>query len=529
MAFDASVPVDVDEAVDAVDRKIRTLEDCALRRLPPGSCLPPTEPAGQFRSTRAMYNAVDSTVLRLEKTAAELPRAATEGRSHIQADLIDYDPGELFYKRVEPPMAQMIAAARHIAQLSSEFGDTCAVVLRQAELLGDCVRAEATLVSRAAKMAKPQDPAVFKDECEPLVDASADVSELKYDVDVRSPLHNHVMALADTAAALGWVVSPAALKHVRDYKGIITNLTEAILASYIDLGCNAAHSDFAEALNCVTAALVEYVSKEHPAGLRWNYAQGATPLGYRRAERTVAADAHPFGDFYKLIHNAVTRYYTCSREVGGPVAQQADAVVGAYTELAKVIETASGKVQPASGGGGELRMLLMSVQHELTAVEAVGASVPPRHKHVDHVNVILEFLTVMQWCTATINKMSPVSFIIDVQGVTNLYLDKLVIAHAGPMLAGEPYVTRLHREWAEAVRDMLAELLDYVKVHHPNGLMFDTRRSRRSMDDLLRSTSAAAQLGAVQKKSTSSKWAPGLVNVWRNGVTRQVRGWNRRG
>lgn len=525
MAFDSLAPLDVGDAVEAVDRKIQSLEACALKRLAVGTRLPVLDCDKSFRSSRALFNAVDSTVLRLEKLAAALPRAAAEGRSHIQADLIDYDPGELFYERVEPSLSHIISAAQQISLLTSEFGGACAVVREQAELLGACARAEATIISKAANMAKPHNPEALKQECEPLVDASADVSELKYDVEVRSPLHNHAMALADTAAALGWIVSPAPLKHVRDYKGIITSLTEAILASYIDLGCNAVHSDFAEALNCVTAAIVEYVTKEHPAGLRWNYASGATPLGYRRAEQKVDANAHPIGDFYKLIHSGVAKYYSCSREFGEAVAKQAEAVVGAYTQLAKAIEVASNKAQPAGAGGGELRMLLMSVQHELTALDAVKEETQPNYRYIDHVNVTSEFISVMQWCTSTINKMSPVSFIIDIQGVTNLLLDKLVVAHAGPVLPNETYSISLHREWADAVRGMLTELLEYVKTHHRNGLMFDTRRSRKSMDDLNRRTTVTAQLEAVKNKSTAKKWRPGTAIVFRQGRRKQVNAW----
>lgn len=529
MAFESPNSLDVEDAVDSVERKLRTLETCAAKRLPKGETLPPLRPGRTFPSARAMYNAVDSTVLRLEKTASELPRIASAGRSHIQADLIDYDPGELFYKRIEPPLSQVIAAAEGIATLSGEFGEACGIVLNQAQLLGACSRAESVLISKASRMPKPGDHRILKQECEPLVDASTDCSELKYEVNVRSRLHNHVMALADMSAAFGWVVSPAALKHVRDYKQIITNLTESILASYIDLGCNAVHSDFAEALNRVIEALVEYVSKEHPAGLRWNYAQGATPLGYRRAERNVSADAHPFGDFYKLLHGPIARYYSCSREFGGAVAKQAEHVVGAFTELGKAIEDASGKVRPTGTGGAELRMLLMSTQHELNGLEAVTSAAPEKYKYADHVSVVIEMMSVMQWCTATVNKMSPVAFCIDIQGVVLLYLDKLEMAHAGPTTKEEAYIVRLHREWVQAIRDIMGELKEYIQTHHVNGLSFDTRRTRRSMDEISRRNSLTAEIQSCRNRSSSRKWRLGRVTLLREGRLQAFNGWERIG
>jgi hypothetical protein len=519
-------PLDIEDAVAVVERKILSLETIADARLGPSHALPPVDAPRTWPSSRAMHNAVDSTILRLEKTAAALPRAALEGRSHIQAALIDYDPGELYYKRVGPSVSLLIDAAIKISDLVSEFGNVAGIVCQQAELLGECVRHQTVLISKASRIAKPQDPQVLKAECEPLVDASAEIAELKYDVEVRNSLRTHVMALSDTAAALGWVVVPTPLKHVRDYKGIVTGQTESILASYIDLGCNPIHSDFAEALNAVMDALVDYVEKEHPAGLRWNYAQGATPAGYRRAERHVSPDAHPIGDVYKLIHGAVARYYTSSRELGGSVAKQAEAIVAAYIELARIVETASNSLRPPGIGEGELRLLLMPLLHELRALDPIHASISEGYKYRDHVDVVQEFVAVMQWCTASLNKMSPVSFIIDVQGVTDMYLDRLVARHSGPVTANDSYVIQLHREWSEAVRDMLHELLQYVKDHHPNGLTYDTQRSRKSMDEINRKLSLSSKLDALKTSGTARRWRQVTASKEVRGRQVVVRRWH---
>jgi hypothetical protein len=529
---------DVSEALDTLERKVHTLEVCAKKRLGSRDAIPPPPSQREFRNVRAMYNAVDSAVLRLEKCVAALPRSAVEGRSHIQADLIDYDPGEKYFKLVETSVGLLIAAACEIGKLKSEFGPAAASVQRQAELLGVCVQAEATLISKAAKMAKPQNPAVLQEHCETLVEASIEVSELKYEVDVRSPLHNHAMALADTAAALGWVVAPAPVKHVREYKNIVTGLTESILARYIDLGCNPIHSDFAESLNAFVESLADYVHAEHPAGLRWNYAEGAIPLGYRRVERKIDPNAHPFGDFYKIYHGALARYYSCSRELGGAVAKQAEGVVGVYTELAKAIEGASGKPRPSGTSEPELRMLLMSLQHELVALPSIVSTAPRDYKFMDHLNVMQEVISVMQWCTSSLNKMSPVSFIIDIQGVTNMYLDRLEATHAGPIVRAEkhseealsisenePYAKRLHREWVQAVRDMLVELNDYVKTHHPNGLTFDTQRSRKSMELLVQKSFVSSELAECKTTSTARKWKLIMVRKNVGGVRREVPAW----
>lgn len=519
--------VDVPETVAAVEKKLQCLELSAQKRLRGGQ-LPPLPEVRRFANSRALYNAVDSALVRLDKVADALPKDTAIGRSHIQAELIDYDPGERFFEQMAPATTQLITSAQEIGSLTGEFGEAAAVVAQQIRLLGDCIRAEAAVISKAAKMAKPHDPDVLRAACKELVDASVDVAELKYDISDRSELYKHSLALADTAAALGWVLAPASVKHVRDYRTIITGSTESILARYIELGCNPIHSDFAEALNTLLETLAKYVAKEHPAGLRWNYAAGATPLGYRRAERTVAADAHPFGDFFKILHGSVTQYYCCSKELGGVLAKQAECVLSCFVELGNVIETASSKTKPAGSGEAELRMLLMPLSHELTALQAIAIPEGPECRYQKHVEVVKESMSCMQWCTAGLSKMSPVSFIIDIKGVADVYIEKLLAEHAGDYREGEPYRTAVLREWCRSIQQFLLDLRDYVKTHHPNGLMFDTHRSRRSMDELNKKSELKVRLAELRQVSTTRKWTLSVEKWNQNGRTRERRVWSPR-
>lgn len=523
MAF-AAPSVDIESVLLSVERKLTTLELFAKNKCNDGKELPPLTGPRNFRSDKAMHNAVESALVRLERIANTLPKTAHTGRSHIQAQVIDYDPGELFGKQVLPFVQELVKSASQIAKLTSDFGPAAPVIGEQASMLAVSVNAEAALVSRAAKMAKPADPVVFKAECEPLVDASADVSDFKYNVDVRSPLHDHTMALADTAATLGWVVSPTPLKHVRDYKQIVGGLTEKILSKYIELGCDPVHSDFAEALNHLMDAVVKYVEKEHPAGLRWNYAQGATPLGYKRAQRTVDKDAHPIGDFFGLMHGALTVYVLRSRDIGGIVAKHADGVLSVYAEMQKSIEAASRAKRPvAAEGGGELRMLLMSVQHELVPLVDALRAVEKTHPFYDHCVAVQEFIGSMQWCTATLNKMSPVTYIIDIESVTNKCLDR-VDERFGK---GKTYKSQLHHQWVESIRSMLAELKEYVITHHPNEMMFDTQRSRRSFDEIWKRKTLTSQIETLKKNSKSKKWVLGRTTKKVKGKRKEVQVWRR--
>lgn len=496
---------DVIPVTDLLDRKICVLEKFAIKHRLNGAELPVPPPTRSYRNNRALYNAMEASLVKIENIAAALPRLASTGRSHIHAKLIDYDPGELFQKQLDPALTQLKKSAEQISKLGGEFGPACATIFEQVSLFEASVKAEASLISRASRMAKPIDPAVFKKECEVLVEASADAAELKYDIDVRSHLHNHGMALSDASAALGWVVAPVSLKHARDYKAIVKNLAEDILSRYIDLGCNPVHSDFAESLNAILDELVKYVEKEHPAGLRWNYAQGATPLGYRRAERNMRKDSHPIGDFYRLMHSGLTEFVLISKELGGVLSTIADYTLSTYEEMAKVIETASSRKRPKGETGGEIRMLLMSVQHEMTPLLATVENVPKSDKFAEHCAAFREFINSMQWCMATVHKMSPVGFIVDTEGVTLLYLNKLEKA----VCKGDGYVHNLHKKWIASIRQMLVELKEYVKLHHPNELTFDTQRTRKSVDGLVSKSSLGNQLKELRSKSKSSRWKHG--------------------
>lgn len=507
--------------MEAVERKVRALEIFATRHRLEGAQLSPLPHPRAFRNERALYNSIDSTIVRIENIAASLPKVVTTGRSHIQAKLIDYDPGELYLKELSVPLRQLKKAAVEIGKLSRDFGPDAPKILEQTGLFEASITAEAKVISKAARMAKPADPAVLKKECETLIDTSAEAAELKYEINVRSPLHNHSMALADASGALGWVVAPATLKHTREYKAIVNNLTEDILSRYIDLGCNPIHSDFAEALNALMDVLLKYVEKEHPAGLRWNYAAGAAPAGYRRARRNLRKDSHPIGDFYRLIHSGLTEFYVISTEMGGRLKQVNECTKGTYEEMAKVIETASNRTRPHKDVEAALRMLLMPVQHELTPLVKLLENVPKTDRYAPHCVAFREFINVMQWCTATVQKMSPVGYIIDVEAVTVLYIDRLEKDFGD----GESYNERLNRAWCASIRKMLNELKEYVKLHHPNELMFDTQRSRDSVDKLMESLSLANQLDQLKAKSTSSKWVRGTTAKVFRGRRREFPAW----
>lgn len=520
------VPVtapNIDQTLLAVEHKVASLEQFAIKHRLGGQPLPPLAPK-TFKNTRALHNALDAALVKIENIANSIPRVVSTGRSHIHAQIINYDPGELFRTQMEAPLSNLKKAAVQIATLTSEFGQAAPIILEQATLFEDSVKAEAELISRASRMAKPGDPAVLKKECEPLADASAEAADLKYDIDVRSPLKNHAMALGDASAALGWVVSPTALKHAKDYKVIVNNLAEDILSRYIELGCNPLHSDFAESLNAILEALVNYVEKEHPAGLRWNYAQGATPLGYRRAQRNMRKDSHPIGDFYRLMHSGLTEFILISRELGGVLTVISNYLQLIYEEIAKVVESASGRVRPRSDIDATLRMFLMPVRNEMTPLMAYLGKVPKNDRYAQHCAVFREFINSMNWCTATVQKASPVGFIIDVEAVTLLYIDKF--DRDIDITRGNTYVAKLHKHWALSVRKMMAELKEYVKLHHPNELMFDTRRSRNSVDKLVQSVSLSNQIKQLRETSKSSKWRRGTrVKIVRGNTKAEVKMW----
>eukprot|EP00172_Hildenbrandia_rubra_P004229 Plantae.Rhodophyta-Hildenbrandia_rubra.ctg8157.p1 GENE.Plantae.Rhodophyta-Hildenbrandia_rubra.ctg8157~~Plantae.Rhodophyta-Hildenbrandia_rubra.ctg8157.p1 ORF type:complete len:573 (+),score=95.36 Plantae.Rhodophyta-Hildenbrandia_rubra.ctg8157:141-1721(+) len=517
--------LDVDDALLVIDNKIKSLEAYALKKKGLTS-LPPLSSSRRlqtYRTQRALFNAIEAAVVRLENIASASPQASLQVRSHIHAQEIDYDPGARFEQMMGPLYVKLLEAGRKVGGLAKDFGKSAEVVRMQTEKLGSALKGTGILISKAATMAKPQDPAALKKECEELIDSAEEVSDLRHDVDLKSPLRYHGQALSDFAASLGWVVSPTTQKYVRSYKGIVSGSTESILASYIDLGLNPIHSDFASALDAMADALVEYVVKEHPAGLRWNYAKGAVPKGYKRASRKLTENSHPFGDYDHVINRSVIAYYCTSQILGGRVFKQAEAVLAAFTSMSEVIERCSNRSRPAGSVDAELKMVLQPVTHDLVPVVKIAKDCPSDYKYKPHLNAIVEFAQCMQWCTALVHKMSPVGFIIDIEGVTSLCLKEIVKDFG----SGTSYPARVHKEWANNVQSMMEELKTYVKSHHPNELMFDTRRRRKSVDSIFERTRVSKKLDALRKKSTSRKWERGTLIKTVKGKKKRVKGWER--
>lgn len=529
------IPPNIQTLLQTVDHRISALEQFALRhRLSPKTTLPLLGSQRKFATPKALYNAIDSTIVRIEHIADKLPRNISYGRSHIQAKQIDYDPGEIFLKKLSKPLEQLLNICKDISKLNKDFGKIAPnIIYEQCKLLKISIKEQSILITKASQVPKPTDKQL-KSMCENLIDSSNDVSDLKYEKGIiNTKLYDHSMALGDTAALLGWVVSPTPLKYVKEYGNIIERLTCNILSNYIELGCNPSHSTFAECLNNLVDIIVKYVEKEHPAGLRWNYAKGTVPDGYKRAKRELRKDSHPIGDYYKLIDGSVFEFGLICKEFNSSLLIQAsEHIKNIYEELAKAIENAASRNKPKGWGDdnvnvgddikikADLKMLLMSVQNEITHLEKLLDSVDELDKFYLHVEALKEFLLCMQWSSATMQKMSPVSYIIDIENITNCYLDK-VVQQFGPNNNdnikkveswrkwnddGDIYIKRLHGKWCDCIKGMINELKDYVKLHHPNELMFDTGRSRNSVDDLIKSVSLDKQLEELKLKSTTKKW-----------------------
>lgn len=554
---------DTQSALDLVDKRISALESFALQhRLPKGTLsLPPLTSTRKYATTRALYNALDSSIVRIQNIADALPRNISYGRSHIQAKVIDYDPGELFMSMLRDTLAKLVGITTEMTKTIKPDGGirkkSIDIVHEQMELLSQSIEEESKIISQASRMAKPPSDKVLKKQCEKLIEYTTEISDLKYDMDNKCKMYDHSMVLGDVAAALGWILSPTPLKFIREYKNIIETLNSNILANYIELGCNPIHSLFAENLNQLTSIIAEYIEKEHPAGLRWNYAQGSIPLGYKRAQRQVTKFSHPIGDMLSMIDQSVYDFVIASGELGGVVEQVAPYIKSTFDELCNVIEAAASKTKPkgwdtisprATVGddikiSADLKMLLIAIQNELIFVDNIISKVQPDEPMFEHCQVIKEFVLAFQWTSATTQKMSPVGYIIGIEDVVHLYLDK-VIERYGPksqnlntlknprLLArvkfdeSDTYKRRLHLAWVNAVKHMLVQLKDYVKLHHPNELMFDTGRSRKSVDDIAKNASLSKQLEELRIKSTAKKWKrQQVVKTTRSGKKKSVLSW----
>mmetsp|Transcript_2243 Transcript_2243/g.5202 ORF Transcript_2243/g.5202 Transcript_2243/m.5202 type:complete len:442 (+) Transcript_2243:1-1326(+) len=427
-----------------------------------------------------MFNAWEAGMVKCENYARSAP--PKQKRSHLAAKEVTHDPGQAC-KDLLMPYFDLLQT--HAEQTGGKVG-------QQTKLLREALLRHAELVGRAATMPKPMDQKSMRKEAQPLVDAAYDVAEYKDNASPRDPLKNHYIALAETAAMLGWVVAPAPVKHVAEYEKIVGMFTENILASFIELGCNPVHTDFAEACKALVQALAKYVREEHPAGLKWNYVKGAKPLGYKEAKIDRADHYHPLADYLDMIDGPLEGYMFTSQRIGGPLEAQSKCIYAAFEKQYDMV-TRAAALEHQGKNYSDMKVMFMSTLHELNPINEFVEKAPKGYPFVDHLRTVSEFAGILMW--PVIFDVGPATYTSDIETGVAVYFEK-ILATVDRFPRAE-----WHRDWIKSLKLLARTLRQYVTRHHNGGLAFDSRAMPKEIPDVMKRKSVAYQLEVLKEKN----------------------------
>jgi adenylyl cyclase-associated protein len=216
-----------------------------------------------------LVNRLEKVTQRLESVEKQLatgpvaPAQSSSGGSVSSASVQEY----------EDLVNQFIAPYVSVSQTIG------AEVAQQAEFVLNAVNAQKEFLRVAAGHKKPSD-SVLQALIKPTADNMGKVVEIKEKS--RSKFPNHLAAVSEGIAALGWVlVSPTPGPHVADMRGGSEFWSNKILKEF--KGVNQTHVDWVQHFNGFLKELQTFIKKHHTTGVTWN------PRGEEATASSVAA------------------------------------------------------------------------------------------------------------------------------------------------------------------------------------------------------------------------------------------------
>mmetsp|Transcript_332 Transcript_332/g.574 ORF Transcript_332/g.574 Transcript_332/m.574 type:complete len:310 (-) Transcript_332:1842-2771(-) len=290
---------------------------------------------------------------------------------------------------------------------------------------------------------------------------------------------------------LGWVTAPAAVTHVNEYTKVCVIFIDNILASFIELGCDPTHSDFAEAARAMVEEMASYVKKEHSAGLRWNYVKGSTPLGYKGAKIIIDESTHPLADFIELVDGPLERFLWVSQKFGSLLYRIAQCIEGAFIQQYEMIKRAAITKQEKTYVG--LKLMFSGTMHEIQPIRGLAEGAPKDYKYVPHLTTMVEFSSMLTW--PIVESIPPVQLISDAEGAVRIFCDKILSQY------GTASAFHEHVEWTEAIKMLGRSFREYVTKHHAHGLSFDTKVEEIHVLSFMKKKEVAYRLAKLKEEN----------------------------
>ncbi|CAH8502416.1 unnamed protein product [Heterobilharzia americana] len=207
---------------------------------------------------------LDSLLYRLEKVTILLEAAAANNNSMYRTSPIKVsteggNPASVkeFHEIITGPLSEYVLS-------SSKIGD---VVKTHASMIEKCFLLQEDILKLAADCSKPNDSELSL-IISPLAKEIEEVIKFK-DMNRSSNFFNHLSAVAESIAALGWLsVTPSPAPYVKSMQEAGEFFTNRVIKEYKEK--DAVHVLWTKNLMSLWSALQAYLKKHHVCGLAWN-------------------------------------------------------------------------------------------------------------------------------------------------------------------------------------------------------------------------------------------------------------------
>lgn len=170
--------------------------------------------------------------------------------------------------------------------------------------------------------------------------------------------------------------------------------------------------------------------------------------------------------FKALIDGPLAAFVIASNNLGGEVQKQAAAFTKAWQEEHKFLQVAVKTPKP-----DDIQNFLAPIATAMGEVAAVVEEVDPRGPLAPHCNALGESVAALGW-VAVDEKAT--SYVGDMAGAGQFFIDKVKM---GAKKTDKP---NAHRDWANSLQTLFAELKAYVKEYHTQKLVWNPPRAVRA-------------------------------------------------
>eukprot|EP00181_Compsopogon_caeruleus_P001485 CAMPEP_0184683780 /NCGR_PEP_ID=MMETSP0312-20130426/12554_1 /TAXON_ID=31354 /ORGANISM="Compsopogon coeruleus, Strain SAG 36.94" /LENGTH=768 /DNA_ID=CAMNT_0027136385 /DNA_START=131 /DNA_END=2437 /DNA_ORIENTATION=- len=336
------------------------------------------------------------------------------------------------------------------------------LVAEQAECFLKAFHEEHEFLKKASAQTKPADD-IVQGMLTPIGAQIGAAQEIQAKVPPRDQVFNHVTAVGESIAALGWVAVPSKpVPYVADMEAASEFYLTKIIMACKKLETGAIHTEWVNALRKVFSDLKAFIKEHHTVSLQWNTDRSAASKMAANDEDTEDSTNDALSDLLDLIQGPVKQYEDASSKLGGMVAEQAMDLSSSIKAMFRVVAEAASKPKPSSE---EFAKTITPLSQEMGKVVEIASSCDPRDEFFNHLTAIAESVPALGWLAV---ESKPVSYIADMAGAGEFYLNKVLVTAKGSSNVGD------HRQWVNAVKEIFTSMQKYVKTHHTISLTFNS-------------------------------------------------------